>query len=416
MSAARTGTFHTAMIAGEWHVLFEPDDLRRHFLSIARFNSRDRADSYADMEIMFVDDAGGPTLPEELDAIRAIPFPAEPPGARRALEAPKPAPIIPEIIPEPAATRTEPAPEPQHIKEIAPAEAAKEAPRESVADGGKPRQISTDADAGRQIPPAPTAPPIPQPAKPLVNMRERVALGLPLPERCDKLMAALREVAEADGRVPLTLSQMSKRTGIPEGSIGGTLKALQDDGLIRRADGVTYLVKPKAAKPVGAKAAEPMDTNVHSQPPALAAPATAPKRDELPVNGAFDSKAPKPEWDFGRSGAIVKAPQTAGSPDGLAMSGCYLILGKHHIRLPDQSATIMGRLIKDWGSSVRKADLAGEIIARSVGVMSEKTALTFTELKALAEINAAIKPAGLVVLEKDAAWRLQVRQEAGVTA
>lgn len=50
------GTFHVVLLDGEWHVLFEPDKLKRHFLSVARFQDQDRAESYADMENMTLGD------------------------------------------------------------------------------------------------------------------------------------------------------------------------------------------------------------------------------------------------------------------------------------------------------------------------------------------------------------------------
>lgn len=63
------GRYHVALIDGEWHVLFEPDHLRRQFVSVARFQDEERATSYACVE----NDLGGdPDFCNDAEDIHAV--------------------------------------------------------------------------------------------------------------------------------------------------------------------------------------------------------------------------------------------------------------------------------------------------------------------------------------------------------
>src|SRR5262245_24332602 len=69
------GTYYVVQIGDEWHVLFEPSHLKNHFLSVARFQDRNRAESYAELENMGVDDGMGPYTED----VYAIPDLTNPP-------------------------------------------------------------------------------------------------------------------------------------------------------------------------------------------------------------------------------------------------------------------------------------------------------------------------------------------------
>jgi len=288
-------------------------------------------------------------------------------------------------------------------------------------------------------------------------------LGISMQEKCDRLLSALRDGAKPDGLVPLSISDLSKATGIPCGSVHGVLVKLQNQGHLRRKSGVTRLLhhKPSKAAPEDGEGWTPEretmlsrmwrdgfaadkiasklgpwcnknkvigkarrlglgeHVNAHNvadrpcgKPPYIQQPpSTVPKQSDA----AFDSTAPKPAWPFGKDRLVVQAP--AGAPERLAIAGNYLLCGKEKVLLAKEQATVMARLIKDWGSPVHKDDLAQEIMSRSVtGMMSPKVATDELVLKRLVEINTLIKPAGLVVIEDAAKWRLTVRQEAGVPA
>lgn len=225
---------------------------------------------------------------------------------------------------------------------------------------------------------APAAPPSPATA---VEPSEPSVGGLS--ERQAQLLGWLKRMADGMGRVEATYQQMARGSGVPFGSVSPCLDALQRRGIIEpRAPGVVRL----------AEGHRPTKIDV-----------------------AFDSKVPKPEW-VGRERAIVKAPEANGCPEGLAVAGAYLILGKHYIRLPGQGPTIIGRLIKDWGTAVSKDELAAELMSVSIPSMTAKAARSHLDRKPLGELNARLKEAGLIVIQDQGRWRLQLRQEVGATA
>jgi hypothetical protein len=67
----RAGTYHVVHIGDDYHVLFEPDDLRNHFVSVSRFQDAERASAYAETEAMFQDDNLTP-LGSEVFSLRKI--------------------------------------------------------------------------------------------------------------------------------------------------------------------------------------------------------------------------------------------------------------------------------------------------------------------------------------------------------
>jgi hypothetical protein len=52
----RAGDYVVVQIGHEWHILFQPHELPHHYLSIARFQDRNRAEQYADIESDSVND------------------------------------------------------------------------------------------------------------------------------------------------------------------------------------------------------------------------------------------------------------------------------------------------------------------------------------------------------------------------
>lgn len=87
------GKYYVVLIDGEWHVLFEPDHLKRHFLSVARFQDEDRATAYVDMENMTIDDG---EFPVDYEDVHAVPDLSKA-GPIKALQVIPPTKVIPDI-------------------------------------------------------------------------------------------------------------------------------------------------------------------------------------------------------------------------------------------------------------------------------------------------------------------------------
>lgn len=361
----RNGDHHVALINGEWHVLFEPADLPFNYLSIARFHSKERAESYAEMEAGMLDDSNGEQFMADIPAFKQISGGEIRPGSIVAILA---AFFRSGGIGSPKQIEQSPAGAPQPIAEA-------------------PRSVERlEAVAEEPDTEDPTPAPTPEPPK-----QVRQARG-PYKTNADALHAAMLAMRDGENLVHASYSQLFKNSGVPEGSVEAALYSLTQKGMLRRES-------PKGAPLVYRVLLDKSGDRLSSKPAHNIKKAPAYSADVgeniAGINGSAGPELPKVHVD--------------GLPGRLAVVGKYLIAGRHNIKAGGAEAAIANILIERWGNDTPGEEIIGRIAetckvkngeARSaMGIMTES-------------LNKKIECAGLVVHKNAEGWRLHVFDEA----
>ncbi len=195
----RHGSMVVTRMGGEYHVLFQPNDLPHHYLSVARFQDRGRAVTYAEIEGCWVDDEGT----KQSDALGVT-----------AIEDPNAA----------APNHTMP------MSVVSPPTLAEGGRRQDgevmpVAEPVKPVVVEAQA-----VPVPPTAPT--PPVKPAVAVATPAQKSLP-PGMAEMKERALDHYAKHGG----TQADVAAATSIAPGTLGGFLTSARKDGDPRIAKG-----------------------------------------------------------------------------------------------------------------------------------------------------------------------------------
>lgn len=403
----RVGDYIVAQIGTEWHVLFQPHDLPHHYLSIARFQDRERAQNYTDVESDSINDGA---WEQNLDTFRikkieggqgnivvsSVDWPED--------ERPEAAQPLTEVERAILAEMPRMHPSGATIKELVPTYGESSRRLKSSARELEARGLATFENDRLTLKEAPPEAAKPEPAaeepknaEPPAATAEppkqvRQARG-PYKTNADALHAAMLAMRDGENIVRASYSQLFKKSGVPEGSVEAALYSLTQKGILHRespkgAPLVYRVLLDQSGNRLSAKPAQ----NIKKAPVYSAGYVD---ENIAGLNGSAGPELPKMHVD--------------GLPGRLAIVGKYLIAGRHNIQAGGAEAAIASILIERWGN-----DTPGEeIIGRIAEVCKVKNGEARSAMGIMTEsLNKKIECAGLVVQKNAEGWRLHVFDEA----
>jgi hypothetical protein len=369
---SRKGSYVVARIdEGEYHVLFQPDELPHHYVSVARFQDKDRAGDYADLLFHVASDGLGTLTFGDDQGLKRI----QPIGIRfEVVPAQKDAGPMIEAAAEPlkqieqtlAAIKSK-----QEAPPAKPPEAAKVEPAPSLPPKQEPPVAPLQASPTRDLNAGIPAPLVPRPQ-----------LGETGATNVQRLHVAMLTMRDHENMVRTSFSEFAKRSGVPVGSVDAALHSLEQKGSIRK--------ESEKGKPLEYRVL----TGAEGKG-LVVTPASAPSPTE-----------PKPAW---KKPAVEEIAIVNGSlPGRLAMAGRYMVAGPHTIMLSPGEVAIATLLINCWGSDVPGDELIRQMAA-DVKIKEGDARLALGPTIEL--LNKNINNTGLIIQKNAGGWRLRLFDE-----